>query len=136
MELTSARMRKPVGVADMVLLEAVTEESILSNLSQRYSKDEIYVSTRRRERRSREGAHGQNKGGEDNGTQRHDREMLLLRQAGMEWKNDAATMSKRERERHTEKEEQTERHNEKMKDGVEMHYNTTAREISREQRRF
>lgn len=37
------RMKKPVGVADMVLLEEVSEDAIVQNLSERYKKDEIYV---------------------------------------------------------------------------------------------
>ena len=37
------RMRKPVGVADMVLLEDISEDGILENLEDRYLKDEIYV---------------------------------------------------------------------------------------------
>ena len=44
-ELTSKRMRAPVGVNDMVLLEAVSEDGIVENLKQRYMKDEIYVSS-------------------------------------------------------------------------------------------
>ena len=37
------RMRKPIGVADMVLLEDISETGIVENLHDRYMKDEIYV---------------------------------------------------------------------------------------------
>ncbi|EDQ85472.1 uncharacterized protein MONBRDRAFT_29200 [Monosiga brevicollis MX1] len=37
------RMKKPVGVADMVLLEDVSEDGIVENLHDRYLKDEIYT---------------------------------------------------------------------------------------------
>ena len=48
LELISKRMRKPVGVNDMVLLEEVSEDSIVDNLKERYLKDEIYVRRRLR----------------------------------------------------------------------------------------
>ena len=37
------KMKQPVGVGDMVLLDTVDEDSIVQNLKERVLKDEIYV---------------------------------------------------------------------------------------------
>lgn len=38
------KMKEPVGVGDMVLLDAVDEDHIVENLKKRVLEDEIYVS--------------------------------------------------------------------------------------------